>query len=209
MSWTELNPIVRTAPRVRASVQVTKQGAKLTLTLSDTFLKEVGEPGKCDVQAGSGENAGKLRISFNKAGKFTIIELKHCGRLTVPAFDGIPESEREPEACKVEASSKADAIISLPIAAWEKQSGYQQPAKPVERKPDAPQPSQNGHDANGSKKKLDICAYLQGKGHKAAKRSDGAYSIDGNATSKARAVLIINEYRARAQLAPIAADDAA
>lgn len=192
MSWTELEPIIRTVPRAKASIQVTKAGTKLTISFSETFYGEVGKPVRADVLGGAGENAGKVLLRFGAKGKFTITELGKGGaRLAASIFAGIPTTAREGDACIVETHSKSEAVIALPLAAWQAQtlvpevpSSHAAAAKP------APSPA----PSNGT---FDVEVYLKKKGHKITRLSSALFVVDGVREPIARILTAVNGYRAK------------
>lgn len=206
MSWTPLDPIVRTVPNAKASITVTSLGPKLTISFSEPFFREVGAPLKCDVQGGAGENAGKVRLAFSKTGKFTIVEFGKGGaRVAAPVFSGIPDGAREAEPCRIDAHDKTQAIIALPLAAWQAQLNRPAPVAAVPPKQTAPAAANGSsaqHSGPASKliKRLNIKNYLEGRGHSVARRNDGQFVIDGQVVSRAKAVAIANEHRSKASL---------
>lgn len=203
MSWTELQPIVRTSPRVKAWIRIVSAGAQLGLTLSETYHKELGKPKTCDVSAGAGDNAGKLRIVFGKTGRFPITEMKHMARIILPPFAGLPDGARESEPCTIEAQAStqvAAVIVTLPIAAWERQvakpAAVATPTKP------AAAPSTNGHAG-----KVDLEAYLKKKGKKVTRLSSSQFVIDGERQTIGQALIMANDYRKRESLRPLTLEE--
>lgn len=131
MSWTEAEVIVRVAPRATASIAVLKGGiVKLTLSLSETFMKELGDPKKADVQFGTAENLGKLRLVPSKTGKFELKPIGvHAFRILIACPKEIGDGAREGEPCTVDERTDKHAILSLPLAAWLKQVTPPEPAR--------------------------------------------------------------------------------
>lgn len=197
MSWAELQPIIRSAPRAKASISVTKAGAKLSLTLSETFFKELGEPKTADVFAGSGETAGRVLLRFGPKKKFAVTVFGKGGaRIQMPIFPGIPDGARSGEACVIESTSRDETVIALPLASWAAQV-KQAPIVPrKEPVPDPPAPSPNG--------KFDAEAYLKKKGHKITRLSSALFMIDGAREPIAKVLAFVNSYRQREQLRPLA-----
>lgn len=191
MSWTELQPIVRTAPRVKAWIRITSAGAQLGITLSDSFHKELGKPKVCDVSAGSGENAGMLRVVFGKTGRFQVVEMKHMARITLPPFEGLPDGARESEACAIQNTASAQGsalIVSLPLDAWAKQV-----AKPAAAEPPK-QPAQAAKVNGNGSRRLDMADYLSRKGLRTTRTGTG-WVVDGEKHTFAQVLALVNSKR--------------
>lgn len=202
--WADMEPVVRIVPRAKASISILKGGiAKVTLSFSETFYKEIGEPKVCDVQGGTGENAGKVRLVFRKEGKFSINELGKGGaRVTLPLPEGAPNRDRDSEACEVISKSKADAIIALPLKAWTDQVAPKMVGAII--------PKANGNGAAPgvtATQKFNVVEYLIGKGMKVTRDGDG-YRVGREFESKASIVTIANRYRRAEGLPTLGVADA-
>jgi hypothetical protein len=199
MSWTELEPIAKTVPRVKASISVLADGrVKLGMSFSDSFFRDL---------VGSGEMAGKVLLRKNAAGKFEVRPLEKGGAriMDVPAAAPLPQFDCETERCEVETCNEAQAIVVLPLETWGKApassdtahksatpsgNGVTRPASAAPSPP--PSPISGG-------KKIDAVAYLTGKGLKVSRRGD-AFVIAGQVESRASTLTIINRYRRAAEL---------
>lgn len=206
MSWDDLEPIVHTTPNCKASVTIHKDGiVRVGLSFSDAFYQLVGRPEKVDIQAGSGENEGKIRVALNPKGKFFIRTLARRGaRVQIKAPPYIQTRVRDLEPCEIVERDAKAFVVALPMAAWAAQGAA---SAKIERTV-APAPKPNGEDAQPQtlRGKLDVVEYLDKKGVKVV-RKGGNYSIDGSLETKMGCMTIVNRHRRAAGLEAIGLAD--
>lgn len=201
MSWTELEPFVRSGARCRASTTKLKSGQwKITLFFSAAFFREMKEPKTLDVLAGSGANLGKLLMRPGKNGKFAVTALmRGSARLgAVPYFHGIPEKEFDTTPCTVEALGDGTFVVGLPLAQWAASAGARPAAAPPAATAIAPAPKPT--NGAGPAEKLKALDYLLSKGHEANRARGGGIIIDGENRTAMDTLTIINGHRRRADL---------
>ena len=193
MSWTVLEPIIRTVPAVRARIRVIRSGAFLNLSFSDGFYKDLGRPKAADLLAGDGELLGKLLLKPNPKGKFPMSEyVKGGAHVVLPLFRGLPDTERNAEACLVEKVAEG-WIIAMPVLKWQEQAKQPRPAPAPE---------------NG-KALFEIDLYLKKKGHRVTRLSSVLFMIDGERSTLSRALAIANGHRKKEELPLLAEGDVA
>ncbi len=205
MEWVELEPIVKVVPRVQAATYVNKDGKpRIRLTLSEGFLNDIKRAKLVNIQVGSQDGVAKLRMVFGKDGKFSISPLGRGGSRisSIPSVALCPDGAREVEPCEVESVSTAEAIIVLPLAAWQKQLAPAVLPKAVaaEQASRAAQETRRAPDVPITSGKFDAVAYLNHKGIKITRDKDGAYR-EGSATrTKTDILTTVNRYRRIASL---------
>jgi hypothetical protein len=123
MSWgSPLPPFVKIVPKMRAAICVTKAGAKIHLTASDIFYRELGEPERVNVLPGMNENAGKIMIVPADDGSTPVTAFERGGgRIIIPIIEGVPEGyEFEAIACDVGEvdTGTRSVVLTLPVKAW-------------------------------------------------------------------------------------------
>lgn len=201
MSWTPLAPVaaIRGTPLASALVRVLRDGVpRINLHLSGTLMDEFGAPASADVLAGSGENAGQLRIEFKAKGAFGVGKfLKGGGRIVMPSIEGVPERPCETDACRiVESDPKAKVLIlALPLQTWSRV-----PAPPPKAAPQPIPPRPVQEPATGL---FDAVEYLSRKGHKCSRLAAGRYGLDGDTVLKPAILDVVNASRKRVGLAAL------
>jgi len=210
MQWNDLEPIVKVVPRVQASVYVNKDGKpRLRITLAESFLNDIGHAEHCNIQIGADGDKIKLRMVFAKDGKFGIVNLGRGGAriASVPSQPPCPDGAREMEPCTVVSSSKTEAIVELPIGAWEKQLNRPLPPKSAPAK-DAPKVGgkANGGPARDPLNLIDPVEYLSKKGMRISKVGK-TYMVDGSTETPFGVLTIVNRYRRASGLPDVTIDD--
>lgn len=204
MEWEDLDPIVKTVPWAKAHITVNKDATpRLNLSLSEAMLNDIGHPKKANVQFGVRNGVCMVRLTFGPTGKFNVHDLSKGGARIhgIPVKAPAPDGCREAEPCEIETKTKTEAIIILPIEAWEKQ--LNQPLPPPPPKPAAPRPAPQAPQARA----IDAVAYLRAKGVKISKMAGDWWMMDGNKVPRMEVLARVNEHRRHADLAPLGIDN--
>jgi hypothetical protein len=209
MSWTVLDPVVKFAPRVKASIHKPKAKSSpyLWIMFTDFFLKEFPYHNHANVMSGAGELVGHIRVEFDPKGKFETKPFEKGGaRLVLPMFQGLPQAAKKATACEIVKKDSTSVVFRLPLNDWEapppralqpaiptKGGQNTGPSQVVERPP----ASMNG---NGSKLIVDAALYLRGKGLKCQRLAGDWYQVDGVKTPKVEVLRMVNKYRTAQEL---------
>lgn len=193
MSWVKLAPVGRAGgdQRVTAGVHLAKSGvASICIGFSKALLATFGEAVRCDVAAGAGDDAGRLQITFGKNGAFKISALGNGGGLIrTPSVEGVPAAAKRNLICAVSDRAADSVVVTLPFSAWEAL-----PAKPGKAAA-PPSPPAGG--------KIDVVAYLRGKGANVERLAGDRYTANGTTVTLGALLRMANARRQEAELAPL------
>lgn len=216
MSWTEAEPVVKIVHSVKAGIDIDVSGrAKLNLSFSEPFMMEMGSPKTLVIQAGSGENLGKIRIVPDAKGAFKVREYdRGGGRVQILLPEGITKRNRDLEPCEVlsRPTQSQDVarvalpegsawVVQLPQAAWDKQ--VQAPPAPKPPAPQAPAPSA----AHTSTRPINAAEYLKKKGVRCAKMAGDWWQLEGSRAPRIEVLGRVNEFRRRDDLPSLGIDN--
>lgn len=194
---------------VTASIRELKSGqCTLILFLSSFIMKDLGNPETVNVQMGSGNFAGYVRITKGDTHKI-VTAVRGGSRINLPVFEGIPAKKCAGEPCRINNNTGDELILQLPLAEWQKASAQIERAKErITTPPSKTIPDQRAQTIPDHQRKTDICDYLKNKGHKIARLANGTrFMLDGMTISAPDALAKINEYRRENDLAPFKAAD--
>lgn len=215
--WEDMEPLVKVVPRVMASVYINKdRKVRLRVTLSETIRNLTKRAERCNVQfAGNMQGEARLRIIFDKDGKFTVKDLGLGGaRIShIPAKAPIPEGNFESLPCEVETENEKELIVKLPVEGWKKSVSHERQAPG--RKPEAtqalpmpPQLLEALAPVPFKMGKVNLGEYLEAKKHKIVRSKDNiTLWVDGERKTLSDALVIANGYRERAELPKLRLDD--
>lgn len=212
MSWNKLAPIAKTTgrPMASASVVVNKDGVpKISLILSASLKEEFGDPERCDVSAGDGENAGALLLEFSRDGAFELRNFVHGGaRLFMPVPEGMSDAPANNAPCtlaeKVPVSQEIGAptpavVIRLPMAAWTED----RKVRVVVRSDPVPPPAGPTAATVGNGAVLDVVEYLKTKGVTVARLAGERFMLSGETVTIGGVLNVVNKHREAAGLTPL------
>lgn len=198
MPWTPLAPLPKGGKAMcSATITQNKAGLKLVLFLADTLAEQLGDPDCAAVEAGDGEHAGMLRLTFPTNGPFGVKGFLRGGlRISLPVFEALPQRPRTNAPCSVISSSKDEIVLGLPLETWQVEPDGLRPSP-------APPASPAAHKPPGGTK-LDVVEYLKSKGEKVERLAGGRFQRDGEVVGLSALLLVVNSYRRRADLDPLA-----
>lgn len=211
--WQDVEVIVKKSPGVNASVAINKDEIpRVNMSFSDWLWREMREPTRCHVQAGTGDLTGKVRLVLHK-GDFEMKPIpKGGGRVQFKLPEGLVAANRDSEACGIEAKCLGTTwdqaepeefiVIALPVDAWAKQD---EKSKTIVRATlDAPtEPKAAG---NGHAEMVRAVDYLAKKGCKARRLSGDWWEIAGERTPRVEVLKIVNRFRGLTDLPPLTAE---
>lgn len=199
MSWTALQPIIRTTGRAMvtaAMVSMRNASPKLTVILAGTLFEELGEPQHAHVMVGADDHAGQLQITFSPDGPFKVSRFaRGGGRIWIPPFDGLPTVPTESLPCRIVERGAGLLIVELPIGGWAEARAQRLAPKPKAAAAAAPAPK-----AEPADKRLDAIEYLLSKGHKCSRLAGGRFGLDGDTVHAPQILEAVNRHRKRADL---------
>lgn len=203
MSWTALQPIVRSTGQPMASARVTilaSGEAKLWVCLTGMLHDELGGGEAVAVEAGSGEFAGQVRLTFREGAPFKLATfLKGGRRVALPSFEGVPGRAVNTQPCKLVSKGKGELILALPLEAWAAELEERDRRPP----PPAPPPPPRAAASPDGGGRLDMAEYLRGKGHKVSALAGERFSVDGETYTREAMLIRVNVVRKRASLPPL------
>lgn len=216
MPFEELTPIVKTSPRCKAGVTIIKDGtAKLKLSFSEPYFRELGAPEKIDCFAGTGEDLGKVLIKPHKAGKFEVREMNKGGGVVVMRLPaGIEAVDREPIPCEVGEKTNAGVVVVLPLKAWKEIDAVA--TRIAERNSAAADVRRNSPHGNGSTptrttgsldSKIDVVSYFKNKKHACERLTANSWRLDGDMATRNEMFTILNRHRRAAELPELRSPD--
>lgn len=123
MSWAALVPVIPVKstgrPMVSARLTLTQKGLTVSLFLSSFVVDKWSHP-RVDVEVGSGEHTGMLRVVPCEAGVYAVGKgPRGSARITLPAWEGLPSGTTSAEACGSIEDSAEVLVVRLPVAEWE------------------------------------------------------------------------------------------
>ncbi len=93
---------------------------RLQIFLGKRLYEALGKPGRANVQPGTAEHAGLVRVVFDSKGASAVGRRRDGGgRFTVPLFDALPDSYCFPQTpCDLIENNGTNIVIRLPLSAW-------------------------------------------------------------------------------------------
>lgn len=207
--WRTLTPSdPRDVPRVKASVSVLKNGIKVTLSFSDTFIRSCGAPKAAHIQ--TSEDGRQLRVAFGEDGDFPLnFFAKGGARIILAAWPEIPQGDREGTRCDSAKESDAIHIVTLPPQWFVKPTPMRVPTVPAESN-GAAQPKTTNDDAGRVVAQgglLNVEKYLAIHGHRRVKRlSKGLWQVDDKEYAQDAILALINGIRDKGNMPRINAN---
>lgn len=222
MSWADASPVLKIVHPVKAGIDIAADGrAKLNITFSEPFFRELGEPKAMNIQAGKDDNLGMIRLVPAADGAFAVREYGRGGgsvQMILPA--GITPRNREIEPCEIVERPKGakdagvaalleDAawIVRLPLQAWDRQGGAapMQPAKTQVQTPPAPKVAV-ASPTHTSTRPLNAADYLKKKGIRCARLAGEWWQLENERVPRIEILGRVNELRRRDDLPALAID---
>lgn len=128
MSWSAPLEVPKSQPRNMLLVSVAVRRAtsgpmRLYVNLNAPVLEAFNNPRRASVNVGIGEDAGKLKITFNRSGEVTISarrkERAHTnGQFIIPTVAGWPTEPVPAIRCPILQRTSAAIVIRLPLKEW-------------------------------------------------------------------------------------------
>lgn len=116
-----LKKIGRAVPdKISAAVIANRSGTlRLVLAISKGLWHRVGQPRHCDVQLGTGDDDGKIRLVFTATGAYRVFNASSGGgKIILPMHAGIPPGfEFNAIACEA-VTTPTNIIVTLPLEEW-------------------------------------------------------------------------------------------
>lgn len=214
MSWADASPVMKIVHSAKAGIDIDKDGrAKLNLSFSEPFFRELGSPERANVQFGTNENLGKLRLVPAKDGTFEVREYERGGgRIQMLLPEGISPRMRELEPCEilerppegVALFEGAAWIIQLPLTAWDRQGAPQPTVPAAAPRPAAPAAAPAKDKLLGA---LDAAVYLKKNGIKCHKLAGDWWMLEGERVPRMDVLARVNEIRKKNDLPALGLDN--